>query len=89
MVWAVAVWWLGDGLGKVLNAAASPVSGAPGAVIIYGLLAILLWPSGRQKGAPFTAVRAVGATATRALWLVLWASLAYLSLIPGNPPGCC
>jgi hypothetical protein len=84
VVWAVAVWWLGEGLGEVLNAAASPVSGAPGAVIIYALLAVLLWPSDRQAEAPFTAARAVGANAARALWLVLWASLAYFSLIPGN-----
>jgi hypothetical protein len=82
--WAVAVWWLGEGLGEVLNSGASPVSGAPGAVIIYALLAVLLWPSDREKAAPFTAARAVGASAARALWLVLWASLAYFSLIPGN-----
>jgi hypothetical protein len=84
VVWAVAVWWLGEGLGGILNAAASPVSGAPGAVIIYGLLAILLWPSDRRSEAPFTAARAVGATAARSAWLVLWASLAYFSLIPAN-----
>jgi hypothetical protein len=84
VVWAVAVWWLGEGLGGILNAAASPVGGAPGAVIIYGLLAILLWPSDRRSEAPFTAARAVGATAARSAWLVLWASLAYFSLIPAN-----
>jgi len=84
VVWAVAVWWLGEGLGGILNAAASPVSGAPGAVILYALLAVLLWPSDRQKDAPFTAARAVGAKAARTLWLVLWASLAYFSMLPGN-----
>jgi hypothetical protein len=85
VVWSVAVWWLGEGLGEVLNSAASPVTGAPGAVIIYALLAVLLWPADRGgKPAPFAAGRAVGARAARALWLVLWASLAYFSLMASN-----
>jgi hypothetical protein len=85
VAWAVAVWWLGEGLGQVLNSAASPVSGAPGAVIIYALLAVLLWPADRgESPAPFVAARAVGARGARALWLVLWASLAYFSLMAAN-----
>jgi hypothetical protein len=85
VVWAVAVWWLGEGLGEVLNSAASPVSGAPGAVIIYALLAVLLWPGDRGgTPGPFVAARAVGAHAARALWLVLWASLAYFSVMASN-----
>ncbi len=85
IVWALGVWWFGEGLGMVLTPAASPVNGAPGAVIIYALLAVLLWPSDRHAAkAPFTAARAVGAPAARVLWLVLWASLAYFALLPGN-----
>jgi hypothetical protein len=85
IAWALGVWWFGEGLGEVLTPAASPVNGAPGAVIIYALLAVLLWPSDRHTAtAPFTAARAVGAPVARALWLVLWASLAYFALIPGN-----
>jgi hypothetical protein len=85
IAWALAVWWFGEGLGEVLNRAASPVNGAPGAVIIYALLAVLLWPSDRHAAtAPFAAARAVGAPAARALWLVLWGSLAYFALMPGN-----
>jgi hypothetical protein len=62
------------------------VNGAPGAVIIYALLAVLLWPSDRPSGAPapFVAARAVGAQVARALWLVLWGSLAYFALTPAN-----
>jgi hypothetical protein len=85
VVWAVAVWWLGEGLGGVLNSSASPVNGAPGAVIIYALLAVLLWPAGRDRAAaPFEAARAVGTRIAQALWVVLWASLAYFSLIASN-----
>jgi hypothetical protein len=84
IAWALAVWWLGEGLGGVLNGAASPLNGAPGAVIIYALLAVLLWPADRQVPAPFAAAQAVGAHLARALWAVLWLSLAYFALTPAN-----
>jgi hypothetical protein len=84
VIWAIAVWWLGEGLGEVLNSAASPVSGAPGAVIIYALLAVLLWPVGVGRPARFEAARAVGTRVAQALWVVLWASLAYFSLMASN-----
>lgn len=80
VAWALGVWWLGEGLGGILAGTASPVSGAPGAVIIYALLAVLLWPADRDRPAPFVAGRATGATAARALWLILWASLAFFAL---------
>ncbi len=84
IAWSLGVWWFGEGLGMVLTGSASPVNGAPGAVIIYALLAVLLWPTDRQEPAPFTAARAVGVPVARALWLVLWLSLAYFALLPGN-----
>ncbi len=84
IAWALGVWWFGEGLGMVLTSSASPVNGAPGAVVIYALLAVLLWPADRSVSAPFTAARAVGAPVARALWLVLWLSMAYFALLPGN-----
>jgi hypothetical protein len=94
IAWSLGVWWFGEGLGGVLNGTASPVNGAPGAVILYALLAVLLWPADRPAAAPFaaapfiaapfTAARAVGARVARALWLVLWASLAWFALTPAN-----
>jgi hypothetical protein len=85
IAWSLAVWWLGEGLGGVLSGGASPVNGAPGAVILYALLAVLLWPADRPGAtAPFVAAQAVGAAAARLLWLVLWGSLAYFALTPEN-----
>jgi hypothetical protein len=84
IAWSLAVWWFGEGLGGVLSGSASPVNGAPGAVILYALLAVLLWPADPREPSPFTAARAVGAPVARALWLVLWLSLAYFALLPGN-----
>jgi hypothetical protein len=82
--WAIAVWWLGEGLGGILNGAGSPANGAPGAVIIYALLAVLLWPGKRDRPAPFVAGRFTGAAVARLLWLVLWGSLAYMALLPAT-----
>jgi len=84
IAWSLGVWWFGEGLGGVLNGGASPLNGAPGAVILYALLAVLLWPSDRATPAPFTAARAVGAHVARALWLVLWLSQAWFALTPAN-----
>ncbi|MGH3296755.1 MAG: hypothetical protein ACRDP7_33680 [Trebonia sp.] len=85
VAWSLGVWWLGEGLGGILNGTSSPVGGAPGAVILYALLAVLLWPADRQGAPPpFVAARAVGERAARALWLVLWLSLAYFALTPAN-----
>jgi hypothetical protein len=84
VAWSLGVWWFGEGLGGVLSGAASPLNGAPGAVILYALLAVLLWPADRGTPAPFTAARAVGPHVARALWLVLWLSLAYFAVTPAN-----
>ena len=45
VAWALAVWWLGEGLACLLAGTSSPVNGAPGAVLLYALLAVLLWPA--------------------------------------------
>ena len=84
VVWALLVWWFGEGLGGVLTGSASPLSGAPGGVVLYALLAVLLWPT--DGGGPFEAARAVGVNAARMLWLVLWGSLAYFTLAADTGP---
>jgi hypothetical protein len=85
VAWSVGVWWFGEGLGGVLNGGADPLNGAPGAVIIYALIAVLLWPADRPgPRAPFVAARAVGLPAARALWVVFWLSQAYFALTPAN-----
>lgn len=54
--------------------------GAPGAVIIYALLGVLLWPADRPHRSSFVAGRPLGALPARLLWLVLWGSLACLAV---------
>ena len=84
VIWALGVWWFGEGLGPCPDGRREPAQRGPGAVIIYALLAVLLWPVARDRPAPFVAGRAVGIHAARAAWLVLWASLAYFALTPGS-----
>jgi hypothetical protein len=84
IAWALGVWWLGEGLGGVLATPDSAVAGGPGAVILYAVAAVLLWPRRGSFAAPFVAARAVGAPVAKALWLVLWGSMAVLQLLPVN-----
>jgi hypothetical protein len=81
LVWSLAVWWFGEGLGGVLHGAGTPIAGGPGAVLFYALLAVLLWPSDRADPAAWcVAASAVGWTAARAIWLAVWFGLALLAL---------
>ena len=85
IAWSLGVWWIGEGLGGVLNGGANPVDGAPGAVILYALAAVLLWPSDRPGRIPgFIAGRAVGGSVAKGLWAVLWGSLAYFAVLGAN-----
>jgi hypothetical protein len=91
VIWALGVWWIGEGFGGVLAGTASPLTGAPGAVILYALLAVLLWPSDRGSrataasgGRDFVAARPLGALPARLCWLVLWLSLGWFALQPPN-----
>jgi hypothetical protein len=83
IAWALGVWWLGEGFGGLLVAGASPVTGAPGAVVLYAALAMVLWPADPARpgrAARRVAGAAAGGPAARTLWLVLWGGLALLSL---------
>jgi hypothetical protein len=80
------VWWFGEGLGGVLSGSANPLTGAPGAVILYALVAVLAWPSAARMAragrapAPVAAGSPLGLAGARACWLVLWGSSAYFML---------
>ena len=80
--WSLCVWWIGEGLGGTLTGRASALSGAPGAAILYALLAVLLWPIERDgsERVPFAAARAIGESAAKVLWLVLWGCMSLLQL---------
>jgi hypothetical protein len=83
VIWSLIVWWLGEGLGGVLAGSAAPLMGAPGAVILYALLALLLWPKAGESGRSLAETSILSRFAPLA-WLLLWGSEAYFALLPAN-----
>jgi hypothetical protein len=87
IVWSLLVWWFGEGLGGILLPGASALAGAPGAVLLYALLAVLLWPTKESTDGSFVAAKPIGATVARVVWFVVWGGLAALNLEPANLTG--
>ena len=86
IAWAIAVWWFGEGLGGILTGA-SPLAGAPGAVILYALIAVLIWPTAEDHGAEPLAPALRGPLDRRVpklAWLILWTAFACFLLLPAN-----
>ncbi|HEX3840039.1 MAG TPA: hypothetical protein VHU85_04525 [Acidimicrobiales bacterium] len=45
IAWAAGVWWFGEGFGSIFTGHASALMGAPGAVLLYAVIGILIWPT--------------------------------------------
>lgn len=89
-IWSLAVWWFAEGLGGLLTGTASPLSGAPGAVLLYVLVGLLAWPvreerqgeQWRRGGGGL-----LGGTGARVAWAGLWVGGAAALLQPANLAG--
>jgi hypothetical protein len=81
IAWSLAVWWLGEGLGGIFSGTASPLTGAPGAAVLYAFLAVLIWPrpGPARPGASVADASPLGRRA-RFAWSILWAGMAGLML---------
>ena len=77
VLWAAGVWWFGQSFGQMLSTVASPLTGAPGAVALYGLVALIAWPNGRPGGL-------LGRRAALVTWTALWSVMAWLWLATAN-----
>lgn len=88
IAWGMAVWYLGEGLGGITGGFASMVAGAPGAALLYVLLAVVLWPKAQHPApeSPAAAAGLLGETATRWAWALLWLSGAYFEVQPTHAP---
>jgi hypothetical protein len=94
-IWAFGVWWFGEGFGQLLAGTASPLTGAPGAVILYPLVGLLVWPTDKDESAELAPGIASSAAATGPLgssaplfaWSGFWALSAVLWLFPANRAG--
>ncbi len=77
IVWALAVWVAGEGLGG-LTTGATLLAGAPGAAVLYAVIAALAWP-GRSPQ-----VDDRPSTAALPAWCALWLLGSGLQAVDGN-----
>jgi len=82
VIWSLAVWWFGEGLGGLLTGSATPITGAPGAAILYAVIALLIWPGRRdeQRRDAVAPASPLGGRGSRLTWLALWGGSAVLLL---------
>ena len=83
MLWAGGVWYTGEGLGGLASGHVNALVGAPGAALLYVVLAVAAWPEthaitdDRRERPPHWLLP---------VWVVLWVGAAVLDLLPGNRP---
>jgi hypothetical protein len=80
VLWSLLVWYLAEGFSGLASGHASLLTGAPGAVLLYALLAIAAWPHGdasREAPAPWLPLA----------WAVLWVGGAIFQALPGQNTG--
>ena len=82
MAWAAGVWAFGEGFGGIAGGTTSALAGAPGAALLYGVLAVAAWPRDVSTidSSPAGAVGAWFAAA----WAALWVGLGLSALLPAN-----
>lgn len=91
VLWALGVWWFGEGFGGLFTSA-SPTMGFPGAVLLYALIAMLIFPvpaarDGIPDEGPVRSVAErspIGMAAARVIWAMLWIGFAVYQLLPSN-----
>jgi copper(I)-binding protein len=90
VVWSAAVWYFGEGLGGLASGRASLVTGAPGAVLLYAVLAFVVWPARDPDSPPgwrgWARHDSSGPPAawTPVAWAVVWVGGAVLQALPGQ-----
>ena len=75
--WSLIVWWFGEAFGMLFMNMAQPLTGAPGGVIIYALVGLVIWPGERPGGL-------LGVRGARTMWATLWLLCAYLWLLQAS-----
>jgi hypothetical protein len=75
--WVLVVWWFGEAFGMLFMDMAQPLTGAPGGVLMYGLVGLVAWPNGRAGGL-------LGIRGAKTMWAALWLVMAWLWLLAPN-----
>ncbi len=96
VLWGAGVWVIGEAIGGVIFPQASMLTGAPGAALIYCILAIVLWPDREDRhlsdnDPPSAAKRSLGSRSwlvdgrwAYVAWAAVWCSSALLELERSN-----
>ena len=79
IAWALVVWWFGEGFGMLFASSGNPLTGAPGAALLYAIIALLVWPTGDHRPGGLLGIRGA-----RAAWAALWLVMAWAWLLPRN-----
>ena len=96
--WAGGIWLTGEGVGGFFSDTANPLTGAPGAVLLYVLVGLMVWPKGvrvvperlvsARVGRLLTArggeFGLLGARGARIAFAALWGMFGVLWLLPAN-----
>jgi hypothetical protein len=78
--WGLGVWFFGEGLSGMASGHASLLTGAPGSVLVYVLLAIAAWPSRDPRQEAPARWLAIA-------WAVIWVGGAVFQALPGQNTG--
>lgn len=71
--WTLVVWWFGEAFGMLFMTMASPLTGAPGAVVLYAIVGAIVWPTDRPGGL-------LGVRGAKTAWAAVWLVMAWLWL---------
>lgn len=84
IVWSLLVWWLGEGLGMMFAGPVSVLMGLPGAVILYALIAVIVWPRTTPGGQSVATASPLTAGGAKLLWSAVWTLFVAETLLPAN-----
>ncbi|MGH8891305.1 MAG: hypothetical protein ACRDV3_16280, partial [Acidothermaceae bacterium] len=82
--WGVGIWYFGEGLGGIASGHALMLTGAPGAALLYIVLAVALWPKVVQGRNRKTVRTAAVAPWLPMAWAILWIVSALFNALPGQ-----
>ncbi len=87
VAWALAVWYLGEGLGGLLGGGETLLTGAPGAALMYAIVAVAAAPPRADRTGAGAVTGTTGgrpARWTAAAWAAVWIGGAVLQVLPGS-----
>jgi hypothetical protein len=82
--WALSVWWMGEGLGGLFTGHSSPLTGAPGAALLYVFAGLIAWPRDEPQSGTTAAGGILGERGALVAWALLWLGSSALWLLPAN-----